>query len=91
MIALAMGIFVARAATQAPLTASGQRLEAQYAEQMKSLMEGISRALPSLSERNKGAYLKAREAVPFVPFGSDTNAAQLSGFSDPDFADPDGS
>jgi hypothetical protein len=45
-----------------PLSEAGNRLEASYADEMKTLKEGITRSLPKLSDRNKNDYLKSLEA-----------------------------
>ena len=49
-------------APQAQLTAAGQKLEAEYTRQMDALKADITKALPTLDQRKKDAYLKAREA-----------------------------
>ena len=51
------------AATETQISAAGQRLEAQYAEQLKALRSDVEKALPSLSEPHKAALQKAREAT----------------------------
>ena len=43
-------------------TDTGNQLEARYADEMKTLKEGITRSLPKLSERTKNDYLKSIEA-----------------------------
>ena len=63
-----------RAATPAPLTAAGQKLEARYAEQLKTLKAEIAKAVPTLDEQKKSAYSKAREAEKAAV--AEVNAAQ---------------
>lgn len=45
-----------------PLTEAGQKLESQYAEQLKSLKAKIVAALPAVNEPKKAAFLSARDA-----------------------------
>lgn len=49
-------------APKVPLTETGQKLEAQYAEQLKALKDEIIKVLPTVNEREKAAYMKARDA-----------------------------
>ena len=46
-----------------PLTAEGDKLLAKYAELLKSLQAEIAKALPNVSEQNRIALEKAREAT----------------------------
>ena len=46
-----------------PLTESGQKLETQYAEQLKALQTEIAGALPKIDEPKKAAFVSARDAV----------------------------
>ena len=62
------------AATPTPLTAAGQKLEARYAEQLKTLKAEIAEAVPTLDEQKKSAYSKAREAEKAAV--AEVNAAQ---------------
>lgn len=64
IVATAIGAAGASAGkTPAPsLTDAGSKLEARYADEMKTLKEGISRSLPKLSERTQNNYLKSIEA-----------------------------
>ncbi len=67
LIAMAIGapsVWAAKknAAPQTQLTETGQKLEAQYAEQFEALKADISKALPTVEEQKKAAYLKTREA-----------------------------
>lgn len=45
------------------LAKDGERLEAKYAEQLKTLQAEIARALPVVAEQKKSALQKAREAT----------------------------
>ncbi|MFT4546292.1 MAG: hypothetical protein ACI8XO_004968 [Verrucomicrobiales bacterium] len=49
-------------APQVPLTASGQKLEAEYAGQLKMLKAELSKALPSVNEQKTAAFVNTREA-----------------------------
>lgn len=46
----------------APLSAAGQKLEADYAGQLASLKAEITKALPSVDQATQAAYLAARQA-----------------------------
>lgn len=48
-------------AAEVPLTEAGQKLEARYFEQLKSLQTEISQAIPTAEEAKKSSYLKATE------------------------------
>lgn len=48
-------------AASKPLTEAGQKLEAQYAEQLEQLKQKILQALPKVAEQKKAAYFKAVE------------------------------
>lgn len=43
------------------LTEAGQKIEAQYTEQLNALKEEIAKALPAVDERKKAAFTKALE------------------------------
>jgi len=65
LIALAIGtssVWAARqkAVPQTPLTEAGQKLETRYADQLKRLQAEISKAVPTVDEQKKAAFLKAR-------------------------------
>ena len=45
-----------------PLTAAGEKLEAQYAGQLETLRTDIAKAVPKVNAQRKSAFLKAREA-----------------------------
>lgn len=47
----------------APLSAAGQKLEAQYTATLKSLQTEITKALPKVDERRRAAVVLARDAV----------------------------
>jgi len=55
-----------KAAPQAPLTATGEKLQAQYAATLTALQAEIAKALPVVDEPKKAAFLKARDAVKAV-------------------------
>jgi hypothetical protein len=63
-------------ARQTPLTESGQKLAAKYADILKSLQAEIQLALPIVDEQSKSTFLKAREAVRQAT--KEANAAQQS-------------
>ena len=66
LAALAMGGSNIRAAAvtpEAPLNEVGQKLEASYTGQLKSLQAEIARSLPKLDEQQAAALQRAREAV----------------------------
>ena len=48
-------------APEASLTAAGQKLENQYADQLKALKAELAKALPTVNARAKAAFLKSRE------------------------------
>ncbi len=77
---MALGITRATAASakaaETPLTAAGQKLEAQYAAQLKALRADIEQALPKIDERQMVAIQKARDAV--RKSEAEANAAQQS-------------
>lgn len=56
------------------LTAAGQKLKTQYAEQVKALQAEIAGALPKIDEPQKAAFVSARDAVKKAE--SALNAAQ---------------
>ncbi len=64
---MAVGIATASAAgpkaTEAPLTQPGQKLEAQYAGQLKALQAEIVMALPAINEPQQTACQRARDGA----------------------------
>ncbi|MDT8390313.1 MAG: hypothetical protein RRC34_07375 [Lentisphaeria bacterium] len=48
-------------APKAPLSETGQRLEARYAEQLETLKQEIVKALPTVDDQKKAAYMQARD------------------------------
>src|SRR5512147_3241658 len=70
---LALGICIAvaagtpfaapKAAPPAALTPTGEKLQAQYAAALAELQAEIAKSLPAVSEQQKAAFLKARDAV----------------------------
>jgi len=56
------GALAAKKAPETPLNATGEKLEAQYAEQLKTLKATITKILPAVDERKKAALLEARAA-----------------------------
>jgi len=67
LIAMAIGassVWAAKkkAAPQTPLTEAGQRLQERYTGMLTALRAKIAKAVPTLDEQKKSAYLKAREA-----------------------------
>jgi hypothetical protein len=78
LVVMAMGVAAVSAAVpkavEIQLTAAGQKLEAQYAEQLKALKAEITGLLPVIDERKKAAFQAAREAVKKAR--ADVNAAQ---------------
>jgi hypothetical protein len=46
-----------------PLTAAGQKLETQYADQLKTLQVEIDKALPKIDDEKKSALVKATAAI----------------------------
>ena len=48
-----------KVAVETPLTEAGQKLEAHYAEQLKTLQAKIEKALPKVDEQKKAGFLKA--------------------------------
>ncbi len=61
-------------APQTPLTATGRKLEAQYAGQLEALKAEIAGVLPVANDRKQAAFLKAREAE--VAAEAEVKAAQ---------------
>ena len=67
LIAMAIGtssVWAAKekAAPETPLTEAGQKLLERYAGMLTELQAEISKAVPTVDEQKKAAYLKAREA-----------------------------
>src|SRR5512137_2915503 len=58
------------------LTEAGRQLEAKYAAELTALRAEITKVLPSVSEQNKTALQKARDAVKAAE--AQANAAQQS-------------
>ena len=58
------------------LTAAGEKLLTQYAEQLKALQAEVGKALPQIDESKKAAFAKACEATKAAKAGA--NAAQQS-------------
>jgi len=63
LAATVIGISEVLAATETSLTSAGQKLEAQYTAQFKALQAEIGKAVPSVNEQSKAAFLKACETV----------------------------
>ncbi|MCX6879940.1 MAG: hypothetical protein NTW21_39985 [Verrucomicrobia bacterium] len=68
LAAFALGLLPATAANQpataAPsLSPAGRQLESKYAATLKGLQEEIARALPTIDEAKKAAFVAGREAV----------------------------
>ena len=63
-------------AAEIQLTEAGQKLEAQYARQLKTLQAEIDAVLPKIDEQQKAAFQKARDAVKAAE--KEANAAQQS-------------
>ena len=58
------------------LTAAGEKLLTQYAEQLKALQAEVAKAVPKINEQQKAGLQKAREAVKKAL--AEANAAQQS-------------
>ncbi len=56
------GAWAAKKTPETPLTATGKKLEAQYAGQLEDLKNEIKRTIPSVNDGNKAAFTKLREA-----------------------------
>lgn len=68
LVAMAIGLAgtgpaADQTAAEPPLTEAGLKLEARYADQLKSLQAGIASALPTIDAQRKADVQKAREAL----------------------------
>jgi len=60
---------------QVPLTAKGEKLQAQYADLLSSLKKEVAAALPAVDEKKKAAFLDARAALASLsPPGEEADA-----------------
>jgi len=55
------GVYAAKDVKPVRLTEAGKKLEAEYAGQMASLKTEIMKALPSMAEKKKSAFMNARK------------------------------
>jgi len=65
LVAAAIGtsnVWAAKPAPAEPLSEAGQKLEAQYAAQLAELKAELAKAVPTVDEQRKAAYLEARKA-----------------------------
>lgn len=72
---------VSAAAAKAPeaqLTAEGQKIEAQYADQLKALQAEIEKALPKIDDQQKATLQKARDALKAVEAEASTAQQSLN-------------
>jgi hypothetical protein len=67
-----------KAVPQTPLTQTGQKLQERYTGMLKNLKAQISKAMPTVDEQKKTAYLNARNAEKAAEADKNTKLAALN-------------